>query len=105
MRMTRFADLVQASSVVAKTASRLAKPDFLVRLLAGELRQGALEGVMIEAVATAAAVADSDVRRAAMFAGDLGAVARVALTEGAQGLARFSIRVERPVQPMLAQSA
>jgi len=45
------------------------------------------------------------VRRAAMFAGDLGAVARVALTEGAQGLARFSIRVERPVQPMLAQSA
>jgi DNA ligase-1 len=82
-----------------------AEQDFLVRLLAGELRQGALEGVMIEAVATAAAVADSDVRRAAMFAGDLGAVARVALTEGVPGLARFSISVERPVQPMLAQSA
>jgi DNA ligase 1 len=82
-----------------------AEQDFLVRLLTGELRQGALEGVMIEAIAAAAAVADSDVRRAAMFAGDLGTAARVALTEGAPGLARFSISVERPVQPMLAQSA
>jgi DNA ligase 1 len=82
-----------------------AEQDFLVRLLTGELRQGALEGVMIEAVAAAASVADSEVRRAAMFAGDLGAVARVALTEGASGLARFSITLQRPVQPMLAQSA
>jgi DNA ligase 1 len=82
-----------------------AEQDFLVRLLTGELRQGALEGVMIEAVAAAASVADSEVRRAAMFAGDLGAVARVALSEGAPGLARFSITLQRPVQPMLAQSA
>jgi DNA ligase-1 len=79
--------------------------DFLVRLLIGELRQGALEGVMIEAVAAAAAVSESDVRRAAMFAGDLGAVAHVALTQGAPGLARIAIKLERPVQPMLAQSA
>jgi DNA ligase 1 len=79
--------------------------DFLVRLLIGELRQGALEGVMIEAVAAAAAVSDSDLRRAAMFAGDLGAVAHVALTEGAPGLARIAIKLGRPVQPMLAQSA
>jgi DNA ligase-1 len=82
-----------------------AEQDFLVRLLTGELRQGALEGVMIDAIAAAASVADSEVRRAAMFAGDLGAVARVALTEGAPGLARFSITLQRPVQPMLAQSA
>jgi DNA ligase-1 len=82
-----------------------AEQDFLVRLLAGELRQGALEGVMIEAIAAAAGVAVADVRRAAMFAGDLGAVARAALTAGAAGLARFAIELQRPVQPMLAQPA
>jgi DNA ligase 1 len=82
-----------------------AEQDFLVRLLAGELRQGALEGVMVEAVAAAACVDESEVRRATMFSADLGAVARVALTEGAPGLAEFSIRIERPVQPMLAQTA
>jgi len=82
-----------------------AEQDFLVRLLVGELRQGALEGVMIEAIAAAAGVAVADVRRAAMFAGDLGAVARAALTAGAAGLARFAIELQRPVQPMLAQPA
>jgi DNA ligase-1 len=79
--------------------------DFLVRLLVGELRQGALEGVMIEAIAAAAGVPAADVRRAAMFAGDLGTVARTALVGGAPGLARFSIRLLQPVQPMLAQPA
>jgi DNA ligase-1 len=82
-----------------------AEQDFLVRLLVGELRQGALEGVMIEAVAAAADVPVGPVRRATMFAGDLAVVARAALTEGAPGLERFSIQLNRPVQPMLAQSA
>ncbi len=82
-----------------------AEQDFLVRLLVGELRQGALEGVMLEAIAAAAGVAVADVRRAAMFAGGLGAVARAALTEGAAGLARFALELARPVQPMLAQPA
>jgi DNA ligase-1 len=85
--------------------AKRAEQDFLVRLLVGELRQGALEGVMIEAIAAAAGVPAAEVRRAAMFAGDLGAVARTALVEGSPGLARFSIRLLRPVQPMLAQSA
>jgi DNA ligase-1 len=86
---------------------RATKPeqDFLVRLLVGELRQGALEGVMIEAVAAAAGVPAAAVRRAAMFAGDLAVVARAAFTEGAPGLDRFSIQLNRPVQPMLAQTA
>ena len=79
--------------------------DFLVRLLIGELRQGALAGVMVDAIAAAANVSVGDVRRAAMFAGNLGAVARAALTEGAPGLARFAIELHRPVQPMLAQPA
>jgi len=82
-----------------------AEQDFLVRLLVGELRQGALEGVMLEAIAVAAGVPVGDVRRAAMFAGDLGAVARAALIAGAPGLAGFSIRLMQPVQPMLAQPA
>ena len=82
-----------------------AEQDFLVRLLIGELRQGALEGVMIDAIAAAAALPVADVRRAAMVVGSLRAVARVALTEGAAGLARFAIALQRPIQPMLAQPA
>jgi DNA ligase-1 len=78
---------------------------FLVRLLVGELRQGALEGVMLDAIAQAAALPVADVRRAAMYAGGLPAVARAALVEGASGLAAFAIRLLQPVQPMLAQPA
>jgi len=79
--------------------------DFLVRLLTGELRQGALEGIMVEAVAKAAGLPAADVRRAAMLAGDLAAVARSALSEGAAGLARHAVRLFRPIRPMLAGSA
>jgi DNA ligase-1 len=79
--------------------------EFLASLIMGELRQGALEGVMVEAVARAARVPASSVRRALMFSGDLARVAVAALTAGAQGLAGFSIRLFRPVQPMLAQTA
>ncbi|MGE5791498.1 MAG: ATP-dependent DNA ligase [Bacteroidota bacterium] len=79
--------------------------DFLARLIVGELRQGALEGVMVEAIARAAGLPAADVRRAAMYAGGLAPVAKAALTEGAGGLARFAIRVLHPVQPMLATPA
>ena len=79
--------------------------DFLVRLILGELRQGALEGIMAEAVASAAGLAASEVRRAATFAGGIAPVARAALSEGAGGLERFSIRLMQPVLPMLAQPA
>jgi len=79
--------------------------EFLVRLLLGELRQGALEGLMIEAVAAAARLQADDVRRAAMLAGGIAAVAGAALQEGAAGLARFTIRMFQPLAPMLAQPA
>ncbi|MFL6665064.1 MAG: ATP-dependent DNA ligase [Rhizobacter sp.] len=79
--------------------------DFLLRLLVGELRQGALEGVMVDAIAAAAALPVAEVRRAVMFTGSLGLVARVALSEGADALARFAVALHRPVQPMLAQPA
>jgi DNA ligase-1 len=79
--------------------------DFLARLLFGELRQGALEGVLIEAVARAARLPAATIRRAAMMAGTLAPVARAALVEGESALARFMVQVMRPVQPMLADSA
>ncbi|HET9663835.1 MAG TPA: ATP-dependent DNA ligase, partial [Burkholderiales bacterium] len=79
--------------------------DFLARLMVGELRQGALKGVMTEAIAAAADIPVAAVRRAAMSAGTLTEVARVALTEGAAGLTRFAIRLMQPVLPMLSQPA
>jgi DNA ligase-1 len=78
---------------------------FLRGLLTGELRQGALEGVMVEAVARAAEVSAAAVRRALMLGADLGRVAAVALTEGERGLAGFRLRPLEPIQPMLAQTA
>ena len=79
--------------------------DFLARLIVGELRQGALKGVMNEAIAVAADIPAAVVRRATMSAGSLSDVARVALTAGAAGLTRFSIRLMQPVLPMLSQPA
>ncbi len=79
--------------------------DFLFRMLLGELRQGALEGVMTEAVARAAGLAAGQVRRATMLAGQLTVVARAALLHGAVGLERFSLQPLQPVRPMLAQAA
>lgn len=78
---------------------------FLRGLLLGELRQGALEGVVLAAVAEAAEVPLDLVRRAAMLTGDATAAALLAMTEGRSGLQGVRLRVGRPVQPMLAQSA
>jgi DNA ligase-1 len=78
---------------------------FLRRLLTGELRQGALVGVMADAVAAAAQLPAAAVRRAAMLGGDLAAVAAAGLTGGTAALDTFTLRVGRPVGPMLAQTA
>jgi DNA ligase-1 len=78
---------------------------FLRQLLMGELRQGALLGVMVDAVAKATSLPGSDVRRALLLRGDLREVAAVALAEGAAGLAAFRLEVGRPLAPMLAASA
>jgi DNA ligase 1 len=87
--------------------SRATRPeqDFLVRLLHGELRQGALEGVMVDAVAKAAGAPPASLRRAVMMAGDLASVARAVIVDGEPALARFAVQLLRPVQPMLAESA
>jgi len=78
---------------------------FLQALSTGEVRQGALEGVLTEAVARAAGLPADSVRRAVMLAGDLGRAAAVLLVEKEAGLARYRVELFRPVQPMLADSA
>jgi DNA ligase 1 len=78
---------------------------FLRRLLTGELRQGALAGVMADAVADAAQIPAAAVRRAAMLGGALPSVAAAGLTGGPAALDAFTLRVGRPVGPMLAQTA
>src|SRR5690349_12996687 len=78
---------------------------FLGALVAGGLRQGALEGVMAEAVAKAAGVPSASLRRALMLGGDLRQVGAIALQQGEDGLSGIGLRVGVPLQPMLAQSA
>jgi DNA ligase-1 len=77
---------------------------FLVRLLSGELRQGALDGVMTDAVARAAEVPGGEVRRAVMLSGSLTVTAQAALGGGSAALARFGLQIGRPLKPMLASS-
>jgi DNA ligase 1 len=97
----RRAALVSALFAVATDIEQT----FLRRLVGGELRQGALAGVMADAVAKAGGLPAATVRRAAMLAGDLPAVAAAGLTVGASALDEFTLRVGRPVGPMLAQTA
>jgi DNA ligase-1 len=82
-----------------------AEGEFIRRLLTGELRQGALAGLMTDAVAKAADVPLDAVRRAAMLSGDLGHTAALALGAGEGALVAVALTVLRPVAPMLAASA
>ena len=91
------------TSLLARATA--AEQDFLRRLLFGELRHGALEGVMAEAVARAAGIPSAAVRRALMVSGSLGDVAAAALHGGEAALAALGVELFRPLQPMLAQTA
>jgi DNA ligase 1 len=82
-----------------------AEQGFLRKVITGELRQGALIGVMTDAIAAASGVPLAEVRRAAMLSGSLPAVAAAALGSGAAALAGFQLRVGQPIGPMLAQTA
>lgn len=86
-------------------AATTSEQHFLLRLLAGELRQGAQDGVMLDAIATASRLPPPLVRAAAMYAPDAGRLAAVAITEGEVGLRRFQLQLFQPVVPMLAQTA
>ena len=76
--------------------------EFLRRLFTGELRQGALAGLMADAVAQAAGVSGELARRALMLSGDLTRTAEIAMTSGEQGLREVGFEIFRPVLPMLA---
>jgi DNA ligase-1 len=84
------------------SAATADEQQFLVRLFGGELRQGALEGVVLDAVAAAADVPPPAVRRAFMLSGSLPGTAATALTGGVAALDAVRLRVGRPVRPMLA---
>jgi DNA ligase 1 len=82
-----------------------AEADFVRRLLTGELRQGALAGIMVDAIAKAAAVPAEVARRAFMLSGDLTRTAQIALAEGEEGLRAVGFELFQPVLPMLASTA
>jgi DNA ligase 1 len=79
--------------------------EFVRRILIGDLRQGALQGVLTDAVALAAGVRPAALRRAMMLRGDLGSAAHLALTEGQVALDAVQLEVGRPIHPMLASTA
>ncbi|WP_337004646.1 MULTISPECIES: ATP-dependent DNA ligase [unclassified Microbacterium] len=95
------------SGILGDLASRATAEewDFLARSMLGELRTGALSGVLLDAIARASGQPPAIVRRAAMLSGDLGETARLALTGTAGELEAVGLRVGRPVLPMLAATA
>lgn len=95
------------AAAVAALFGRATAPeqDLLRGLISGELRQGALDSLLLDAIAEAAAVPLAAVRRAAMFSALSGPIAAAALRGGASALAGFRLEVGRPVRPMLAASA
>jgi DNA ligase-1 len=93
--------------ILAELLSRATEQeaDFVKRLFTGELRQGALAGLMIDAIAKAAGVSAEIARRALMLSGDLPRTAEIALTEGEDGLRDVGFEMFRPILPMLASTA
>lgn len=79
--------------------------DFVKRLLTGELRQGALAGLMVDAIGKAAGVSAELARRALMLTGDLTRTAEIAITQGEDGLRAVGLKIFRPIFPMLASTA
>ena len=79
--------------------------DFIRRLFTGELRQGALAGLMLDAIAKASGAPGPVVRRAAMLSGDLSRTAAIAMESGEEGLRAVGFEIFQPIQPMLASTA
>ncbi|MEU4658081.1 ATP-dependent DNA ligase [Streptomyces sp. NPDC023723] len=112
-RLTRLAAVSGAGSGAERTrlvgelmgAATADEQRFLLGLLTGEVRQGALDAVAVEGLAQATGAVPADVRRAVMLAGSLRTVAEALLADGPAALGRFRLTVGRPVLPMLAHSA
>jgi DNA ligase-1 len=115
--LDRAVDEVQSSTGSGSAARRKAiltdllgrateaEADFVKRLFTGGLRQGALAGLMVDAVAKASGVPGATARRALMLSGDLSRTAEVAMTEGEDGLREVGFELFRPILPMLASTA
>ena len=95
------------AELLASLLGRATEPEagFIKRLFTGELRQGALAGLMADAVAKATGLPGTLVRRALMLSGDLTHTAEVALTDGEEGLRAIGFEIFRPIFPMLASTA
>jgi ATP-dependent DNA ligase I len=93
--------------ILSELLGRATEPegDFVKRLFTGELRQGALAGLMVDAIAKAAGVSGQLARRALMLSGDLTRTAEIAITEGEDGLRAVQLELFRPILPMLASTA
>ncbi len=93
--------------ILAALLSRATRPEaeFVKQLLTGGLRQGALAGLMVDAVARTAGVAGELARRALMLSGDLTRTAEIAITRGEEGLREVGFEILRPILPMLASTA
>ena len=111
--LTRLLALTGAGSAAGRSGelrgvtsrATVAEQDFIGRVLMGEMRTGALEGVVVEALAAASTAPAALVRRAVMLSGDLGETARLALTGSVEELSGVGLRIGTPVQPMLASTA
>jgi DNA ligase 1 len=105
--MTGAGSAGRRGEYLAGLLGRATKPEagFIKRLFTGELRQGALAGLMIDAIAKAAGVPGPLARRALMLSGDLTTTAELALTRGEEGLREVGFEIFRPIFPMLASTA
>ncbi len=112
-QLAQIAQLEGAGSVRARkdafgrllSRSTAGEQAFLCALVLGAIRQGALDALVVEAIAKATELDPKRVRTSYMLAGDIGVVAAAAFSSGAAGLAQFGLTVFRPVLPMLAQTA
>jgi DNA ligase-1 len=106
-RTTGGGSATRRKDVLTELLARATEPeaDFVRRLFTGELRQGALAGLMVDAIATAAGVPGTLTRRALMLSGDLTHTAEIAISEGEDGLRAVGFEIFRPIVPMLASTA
>ncbi|MGA2971696.1 MAG: ATP-dependent DNA ligase [Candidatus Bathyarchaeia archaeon] len=94
-------------TLVDTLLSRLPTSDaeYLMRIIFGEMRIGAVEGIVLDAIAQAASINLDSVRRANMLTGNLAQVAELALTKGPEAIKNVDVTLFVPIKPMLAEMA
>ena len=98
---------LRKETLIGTLLSRLPSKDaeYLMRIIFGEMRIGAVEGVVMEAIARAASIDPDQVRRANMLMGNLPQVAELALTKGSEAIKNIGVTLFVPIKPMLAEMA